>query len=121
MTWRERTLLVLAIVGFVVPNTMVAIFAIHSNVDVVEYYSLWFESLPSSQLVFDIAWAGIAFSLWAAWEGRRLEMRSWWLPVPASFLVGVCFAVPLFLLMRGRALSARSSEATESEPAMVKA
>jgi len=27
MNWRERTLLVLAIVGFVVPNTLVALFA----------------------------------------------------------------------------------------------
>jgi hypothetical protein len=29
-------------------------------------------------------------------------MRSWWVPVPASLLVGLCFAVPLFLLLRER-------------------
>jgi hypothetical protein len=34
-------------------------------------------------------------------------MRTWWIPIPASALVGLCFAVPLFLLMRERAVGER--------------
>jgi uncharacterized protein DUF2834 len=104
MTSRERALLALAIVGFVVPNTMVAIFLIDHGVDVSGYFSEWVESLPAAQLAADLGIALLAFALWAAWEGRRIGMRAWWLPIPASALVGLCFAVPLFLLLRERAV-----------------
>lgn len=107
MTWRERALLALAIVGFVVPNTMVTTFFIDHGLDVGGYFSHWGESLPAAQLAADVGIAFLAFALWAAWEGRRIEMRTWWLPIPASALVGLCFAVPLFLLLRERALRER--------------
>jgi len=106
MTWRERTLLALAVVGFLVPNTMIAIFMIEHGVDVSAYFGDWVQSLPAAQLAADLGIAFIAFSLWAAWDGRRLGMRSWWVPIPASLLVGVCFAVPLFLFLRERAVGA---------------
>ena len=105
MTWRERALLGLAILGFVVPNTMViAFFAEHDGVDFVAYFGHWVESLPAAQLAADVSIAFVAFALWAAWEGRRLAMRTWWLPVPASLLVGLCFALPLFMFLRERAV-----------------
>jgi putative Ca2+/H+ antiporter (TMEM165/GDT1 family) len=100
MTSRERALLVLAIVGFLVPNTMVAIFFIDHGVDLSAYFGHWVESLPAAQLAADLIVAFVAFALWAAWEGRRIGMRTWWLPIPASLLVGLCFGVPLFLLLR---------------------
>ena len=102
MTSRERVLLALTLVGFVVPNTMVAIFFIDNGIDFGAYFSHWTESLPAAQLAADVSIAFVAFALWAAWEGRRLGMRTWWLPIPASGLVGLCFALPLFLLLRER-------------------
>ncbi len=107
MTWRERALLALAIAGFLVPNTMVAIFVIEHGLDIGGYFSDWVRSLPAAQLAADLAIAFLAFALWSAWEGRRLGMRTWWLPIPASLLVGLCFALPLFLLLRERAVRER--------------
>src|SRR4051794_8885266 len=107
MTWRERALLALTIVGFVVPNTMVAVFFADHGLDLGGYFRHWRESLPAAQLAADLGIAFVAFALWSAWEGRRVGMRSWWLPIPASLLVGLCFAVPLFLLLRERAVRAR--------------
>jgi hypothetical protein len=108
MTRRERTLLALTIVGFLAPNTMIALFAIRHGLTVDGYFRHWGESLPATQLALDVSIAFVAFALWAAWEGRRLQMRSWWVPVPASTFVGLCFAVPLFLLLRERAVGTRS-------------
>lgn len=105
MNWRERTLLALTIVGFVVPNAMVALFAVRHGLAFDDYLRHWGESLPATQLALDLGIAFVAFALWAAWEGRRLGMRSWWVPVPASLLVGLCFALPLFLLLRERAVA----------------
>ena len=107
MTSRERALLALAIVGFIVPNTMITVFLIEHGFDVSGYFSHWGESLPAAQLAADLSIAFVAFALWSSWEGRRLGMRTWWLPIPASLLVGVCFAVPLFLFLRERDRIAR--------------
>ena len=107
MTARERILLALTVVGFLVPNTMVAIFLIDHGLDLAGYFEHWFESLPAAQLVADLVIAFVAFALWSAWEGRRIGMRSWWVTIPASLLVGLCFALPLFLFMRERAIGGR--------------
>jgi putative Ca2+/H+ antiporter (TMEM165/GDT1 family) len=104
MTSRERVLLGLAIVGFLVPNAMLAAFFIDHGIDVSGYFGEWVESLPAAQLAADLIIAFLAFALWSAWEGRRIGMRTWWLPVPASLLVGLCFALPLFLFLRERAV-----------------
>jgi hypothetical protein len=128
MTSRERALLALTIVGFLVPNTMVTIFFIDHGLDLSGYFSHWGESLPAAQLAADVSIAFLTFALWSAWEGRRTGMRTWWLPIPASLLVGLCFAVPLFLLLREQAVRERqpnpkssdaSSRSSARRPAMI--
>jgi hypothetical protein len=119
MTSRERALLALTIVGFVVPNTMVIAFVMEHGLDISGYFNGFVQALPATQLAADVSIAFLAFALWSAWEGRRIGMRTWWLPVPASLLVGLCFALPLFLLLRERAVRERlpstgPSETTES-------
>lgn len=116
MTAREKGLMVLTVIGFLAPNTMVAAFVAEHGPGLASYFSHWFGSLPAAQLAFDVTHAALAFSVWAIWEGRRLGMRTWWLPIPASVLVGVCFAVPLFLLLRERAMVKKTPRA---EPAHV--
>jgi Terpene cyclase DEP1 len=107
LTSRARALLALAIVGFLAPNTMVIAFVIEHGLDVSGYFNHWGESLPAAQLAADVSIAFLAFALWSAWEGRGNGMRTWWLPIPASLLVGLCFALPLFLLLRERAVRER--------------
>src|SRR5215208_1028832 len=103
MTTRMKLLLVLTFVGFVVPNVMLAVFFVEHPGDVGLYFESWFETLPAAQLVADLVIAFVAFAVWAAWDGPRSGVQRWWLVVPASLLVGVCFAVPLYLYMRERA------------------
>jgi Terpene cyclase DEP1 len=63
MTSRERALLVLVIVGFVVPNVFVGIFIADEGIDVGDYLSLATASTPSTQLLADLVIAGFAFLL----------------------------------------------------------
>jgi len=104
MTTRAQLLLVLAVAGFVVPNVMVGVFIADHGVDLGLYLESWFDTLPSSQLVVDLVIVFLAFTAWAAWDGPRTGVDRWWVVVPASMLVGVCFAVPLYLFMRERAI-----------------
>jgi hypothetical protein len=91
-------------VGFLVPNVMVVVFVAEHGVDLGHYLGDWFETLPSAQLVADLAICGFTFVGWAAWDSRRSGVRRWWVTIPASLLVGLCFAIPLYLLLRERQL-----------------
>ena len=102
----ERVLLVLTVVGFVVPNVLLGVFIADEGFDVSGYFSLWTDSTPSTQLTLDLVIAALAFLAWAGVEGPRARVRRWWLCIPATLLVGLCFGLPLFLLMRERALKA---------------
>ena len=119
MNWRERTLLALTIVGFIVPNAMLGFFAARRGLTFSGYFRPWVGTLPAAQLTLDLGVTFVTFALWAAWEGRRLEMRSWWLPAPASLLLGLCFATPLFLLLRERAIQAEDTRGRASNQLLV--
>jgi hypothetical protein len=113
----ERLLVALTVLGFVVPNVFVGLYIADEGTDFPHYLSLWTASIPSTQLLLDLVIATTAFFIWAAVEGPRAEVKRWWLCVPASLLVGVCFGLPLFLLMRERALNANRPPAPSAGPA----
>jgi hypothetical protein len=102
MTTREK-LLLLAVIGFIVPNVMIAVFIVEHGLDIGLYFENWFDTLPSAQLVVDLVIAFLALVVWASWDGPRSGVDNWWVVIPASLLVGVCFALPLYLYMRERA------------------
>ena len=108
----ESLLLALTVVGFVVPNAFVVAYVAEHGLELGAYFSAWTATIPSTQLIADLAIAAIAFFVWAALEGRRLPVPRWWICIPASLLVGLCFGLPLFLWMRERALRQASSTAT---------
>jgi hypothetical protein len=100
----ERLLLALTVIGFVVPNVFVGVYLATEGIDLAGYFSLWTASTPSAQLLADLTVAALAFFAWAAVEGPRARIERWWLCIPATLLVGLCFGLPLFLLMRERAI-----------------
>lgn len=102
---KERLLWVFTVLGFVVPNVCLVIFFADEGFDLSAYFSLWTASTPSTQLLLDLSIAALAFLVWAAVEGPRARIKRWWVCIPATFLVGLCFGLPLFLLMRERALT----------------
>jgi hypothetical protein len=102
---KERLLLILTVVGFVVPNVCLVVFFTEDDSSIGHYFSLWTASTPSTQLLLDLTIAALAFFVWAAVEGPRAKIKRWWICIPATFLVGLCFGLPLFLWMRERTLS----------------
>lgn len=100
---RERLLLYIAIVGFVVPNAFVVAFLVDEGFELGSYFSLWTASIPSTQLTVDLVIASLAFFAWAAVDGPRSGIDRWWVCFPATLLVGLCFGLPLYLWMRERA------------------
>ena len=105
MFTRARFLLLLAIVGFAVPNAMVVAFAIDHGVDLARYFGDWFDTLPAAQLTADLAICCVAFIGWTSWDGARSGVERWWITIPAAGLVGLCFAIPLYLYLRERRIA----------------
>jgi hypothetical protein len=103
-----RLLLLLAVVGFVAPNVLLGIYIADEGWDPGGYFSLWFDSTPSTQLVIDLTIASWALFVWAWLDGPRSGVRRWWLCIPATLLVGLCFGLPLYLYMRERAIEAKA-------------
>jgi len=101
---KERLLLALTVLGFIVPNVCLGIFFADEGFDIGGYFSLWTASTPSTQLLLDLTIAALAFFVWAAVEGPRTQIKRWWVCFPATLLVGLCFGLPLFLWMRERTL-----------------
>jgi hypothetical protein len=100
----QRVLLALTIVGFIVPNVLLGIYVADEGLDVAGYFSLWTDSTPSTQITLDLVIAAVAFLVWTTWDGPHTGITRWWLVFPATLLVGLCFGLPLYLLMRERAL-----------------
>jgi hypothetical protein len=103
---KERLLLALTVIGFIVPNVCVGVFLANEGFDISGYFSLWMASTPSTQLLLDLVIAALALFVWATVEGPRAGIKRWWLCIPATLLVGLCFGLPLFLWMRERTLNA---------------
>lgn len=48
----------------------------------------------------DVIVSAIALTGFIVYEGARIKMKRVWLPVAATFMVGVSLGLPLFLLLR---------------------
>jgi hypothetical protein len=102
MLTREKTLMLLTVVGFVTPNAMVVVFLAEHGLDLGRYLGNVVDTLPAAQFTADLMICFVAFVSWTAWDGPRSGVRRWWITIPASLLVGLCFAIPLYLLLRER-------------------
>lgn len=52
----------------------------------------------------DLTVVMLAFYAFAIPESLRLKIKHWWIIIPATFLVALAFAFPLFLWMRENTL-----------------
>ncbi|CAN5589820.1 hypothetical protein BH20ACT15_BH20ACT15_07110 [soil metagenome] len=101
---RERLYLAFAVLGFIVPVALLGYYFIDSGFDLGRMFDDAAENTVALAVLCDITIAALVFWSWAVEEGPRLGIRRWWLVFPATLLVGLCFAFPLFLYWRERAL-----------------
>ena len=109
VTNRERFLAAVTAIGFVVPNAMVVMWISQQGFfDAAGFIAAVTDSLPARQFTYDLLISCLAFIGWTAWDSTRSHVRAWWVVIPGTFLVGLCFGIPLYLWMRERALRVSS-------------
>jgi len=99
---RTRTFyLILTIIGFVLGAVYIYPITVdHKGFDVIRFVQETSLNSSSRLLMVDLGWTALTFFAFLAVETRRLRVQKWWLAIPGSFLVGICFSFPLFLFLR---------------------
>jgi len=101
---RERLYLAFAVLGFFVPLTLFGVYFADNGLDIGQMLDDAVANTVALAVLCDITIASLVFWSWAMEEGPRLGIRRWWLVIPATAFIGLCFAFPLFMFWRERAL-----------------
>jgi hypothetical protein len=100
---RKTVYLILAIIGFIAPYYF---FLQARAFDLGELFQLFSASEILSGIAMDLLVSVVVFWFFMFWEARRLQMQNPWVYLLATLLVGLSFALPLFLYFRERKLEA---------------
>ena len=101
---RKTVFLILAVIGFVVPYYFfLQVRAFNPG----ELFQLFSASSLLSGVAMDLLISVIVFWYFMFTEARKLRMKNPWLYLLATLLVGLSFALPLFLYFRERRLESQ--------------
>ena len=94
--------LALAIWGAVHPMVWFLRWFAENGISLTGLLEAWHTNAATSGLTWDLTIAAITLTVWAVAE--VLVRRNWWalLAIPATFLVGLSFGLPLYLFLRTR-------------------
>jgi hypothetical protein len=97
--------LALAIIGFVVPYYFFLQIPTGNGFDLPTLIQPMFANNFTSGAAMDLLISVIVFWIFMFVETNRLQMKNSWLYLLATFLVGLSFALPLFLYFRERKIT----------------
>jgi hypothetical protein len=96
----KRIYAVLAILGFVLPYIFFIRFLSVNGLNLSLFVEQLFANDISTFFAVDLLIATITFWVFAYRESRKRSIRHGWICIAASLLVGLSFALPLFLYIR---------------------
>ena len=100
--------LALAILGFALPYSQVIPFVATHGFDLPLFLSQLFANLISTGFALDLLVSSAVFWVFVFKEGIKLQMKLLWVYIVGSLVIGLSFALPLFLLMRSRKIDSLS-------------
>lgn len=106
---RARVFLVFTIIGFLTPPILITYYVIDQGAfDAVDMLNAMVDNTIALAVFCDLTLSALCFFYWASYEGPRLGIKRWWWTIPATFIIGLCFALPLFMYWRERALESQT-------------
>ena len=105
---RKNIFLILTIIGFIAPYYF--FFQVRSF-NLQELFQLFSSSAILSGIAMDLLVSVIVFWFFMFTEARKLQMKNSWIYLLATLLVGLSFALPLFLYFRDRKLEGTAQTA----------
>jgi len=102
----KKFYLAAAIVGLVLPYIFLGQYLANYGFKVTLFIEHMFENPVVIIFVLDVLVSSVILWIFIFTEGRKLGMKNLWAYIVANLLVGMCFALPLFLYFREDALEA---------------
>ena len=104
--------LVLCVLGTVLPYWQFVPWLASHGLDLSLFISELFSTRIGAFFGLDVIASALVLFVFVAVEGRRLALRTWWIPVIATLAVGVSLGLPLFLYLRQLNLEAPSDSSS---------
>ena len=101
---KKNIFLILAIIGFIVPYYFFLQLPAENGLNLPLLIQPFFANNFMKGAAMDLTISVIVFWIYVFVEANRLQMRNAWVYVLATLLVGLSFALPLFLYFRERQL-----------------
>ena len=92
--------ILLCILGLLIPNSAFFPWMLMHGIDPRLFLQHLFANGVSAFFGLDVVLSAVALSGFVLVEGRRLGLERRWVPIAATFLVGVSLGLPLFLYQR---------------------
>ncbi|MDP0396554.1 DUF2834 domain-containing protein [Tsukamurella strandjordii] len=92
--------LAMAVIGTVVPWLFFGGFFADSGLDLPGFARGLFATAPAGGFTADVLISIAVFLVWSWTDARRHGVGRWWLTLPATCLVGLSLALPLYLYLR---------------------
>lgn len=92
----------MAIVGTAVPWLFFGSFFAQQGLDIALFLRSLFANGPAAGFSADVLISILVFWVWSWRDATRSHIAQWWLVLPASCLVGLSLALPLYLYLRER-------------------
>lgn len=92
----------LALAGAILPYVVFIPWLAEHGPDGRVFLSQLFATGPATIFAADVLFAAVVFLVFVWSEGRRLGMRRLWIQPIATYGIGLCCALPLFLALRER-------------------
>ena len=107
----KRLYLVGAVLGFVLPYAFFIPWLLDNGLNISLFVQNLFANQAAAMFTVDLLVSSFVLWIFIFSEGRKLGMRNLWVYVVCNLLVGLSFALPLFLYVRERQLESASSRA----------
>lgn len=98
-----------AVLGTLVPYYFLVQFVVQHGLNFGLFFEQWFATTIAQMGAADLFISCFVFWVFAHVEARQLNIRQWWLCIPATLLVGLSLSLPLFLFWREQALENRQA------------
>lgn len=107
----KKIYLILAIIGFVLPNIFVLKVSIETGNILLwkdiptTFYSMFANDIASAFMT-DLLYMVILFMFWSYQEAQKHQINNYWMTWIATFLFGIAGGFPLFLYFKEKQLEA---------------
>lgn len=91
---------VAAVVGTAVPYLFFLNFFASNGLDLFAFVRNAFSSPVGAGFTADLLISSVVFWVWSYFDARTLRLTGWWIVMPATVLVGLSLALPLYFVLR---------------------